>query len=152
MPTDVPANFSIVTLGVTDLARSARFYADLGWEQRGDLADGIVWFKTSGSWVGLFGYDALAEDARLAAVPVEDLPAFRGVTLAISLAAEAEVDRAFERVQEIGGRVVKPAERLSWGGYSGYFADPDGHLWEIAFAPMFPPDEHGRIEIGTPAE
>ena len=151
MPTDVPANFSIVTLGVTDLARSARFYADLGWEQRGDLSDGIVWFKTSGSWVGLFGHDALAEDARLAAVPVEDLPAFRGVTLAINLAAEAEVDRAFERVQEIGGRVVKPAERLSWGGYSGYFADPDGHLWEIAFAPMFPPDEHGRIEIGTPA-
>lgn len=152
MPTDVPANFSIVTLGVTDLARSARFYADLGWEQRGDLADDIVWFKTSGSWVGLFGYDALAEDARLAAVPVGDLPAFRGVTLAISLASEAEVDRAFERVQEIGARVVKPAERLSWGGYSGYFADPDGHLWEIAFAPMFPPDEHGRIEIGTPAE
>ena len=152
MPRDVPANFSIVTLGVTDLARSARFYTDLGWEQRGDLADGIVWFKTSGSWVGLFGHDALAEDARLTAVPVEDLPAFRGVTLAISLAAEAEVDRAFERVQEIGGRVVKPAERLSWGGYSGYFADPDGHLWEIAFAPMFPPDEHGRIEIGTPAE
>jgi uncharacterized protein len=152
MPTDVPANFSIVTLGVTDLARSARFYADLGWEQRGDLADGIVWFKTSGSWVGLFGHDALAEDARLAAVPVEDLPAFRGVTLAISLASENAVDLAFARVLEVGGRVVKPAERLSWGGYSGYFADPDGHLWEIAFAPMFPPDEHGRIEIGTPKE
>ena len=86
MPTDVPANFSIVTLGVTDLARSARFYADLGWEQRGDLADGIVWFKTSGSWVGLFGHDALAEDAGLDAVPVDDLPAFRGITLAINLA------------------------------------------------------------------
>ncbi len=152
MSTDVPANLTIVTLGVSDLERSARFYADLGWEQRGDLADGIVWFKTSGSWVGLFGHDALAEDARLEAVPVEDLPAFRGVTLALNLASEAEVDRAFTRVQEVGGRVVKPAERMSWGGYSGYFADPDGHLWEIAFAPMFPPDEHGRIEIGTPAE
>ena len=152
MSTDVPANLTIVTLGVSDLERSARFYADLGWEQRGDLADGIVWFKTSGSWVGLFGHDALAEDARLEAVPVEDLPAFRGVTLAISLASEPEVDRAFARVQEVGGRVVKPAERMSWGGYSGYFADPDGHLWEIAFAPMFPPDEQGRIEIGAPAE
>ena len=151
MPTGVPANFSIVTLGVTDLARSARFYADLGWEQRGALADGIVWFKTSGSWVGLFGHDALAEDAALAAVPVDDLPAFRGSTLAINLASENAVDLAFARVLEVGGRIVKPAERLSWGGYSGYFADPDGHLWEIAFAPMFPPDEHGRIEIGTPA-
>ena len=152
MSTDVPANLTIVTLGVSDLERSARFYTDLGWEQRGDLADGIVWFKTSGSWVGLFGHVALAEDARLEAVPVEDLPAFRGVTLAISLASEAEVDRAFARVQEVGGRVVKPAERMSWGGYSGYFADPDGHLWEIAFAPMFPPDQQGRIEIGAPAE
>ena len=152
MPTDVPANFSIVTLGVTDLARSARFYADLGWEQRGDLSDGIVWFKTSGSWVGLFGHDALAEDTGLAAVPVDDLPAFRGVTLALNLASESAVDLAFARVLEVGGRIVKPAERLSWGGYSGYFADPDGHLWEIAFAPMFPPDEHGRIEIGTPAD
>ena len=152
MPTDVPANFSIVTLGVTDLARSARFYADLGWEQRGDLADGIVWFKTSGSWVGLFGHDALAEDAALEAVPVDDLPAFRGITLAINLGSENAVDLAFARVLEVGGRIVKPAERLPWGGYSGYFADPDGHLWEIAFAPMFPPDEHGRIEIGTPAD
>ena len=152
MSTDVPANLTIVTLGVSDLERSARFYADLGWEQRGDLADGIVWFKTSGSWVGLFGHDALAEDARLEAVPVEDLPAFRGVTLALNLASEAAVDRAFARVQEIGGRVVKPAERVFWGGYSGYFADPDGHLWEIAYAPMTPPDEHGRIEIGSPQD
>ena len=152
MPTDVPANFSIVTLGVTDLARSARFYADLGWEQRGDLADGIVWFKTSGSWVGLFGHDALAEDAGLDEVPVDDLPAFRGITLAINLGSENAVDLAFARVLEVGGRIVKPAERLPWGGYSGYWADPDGHLWEIAFAPMFPPDEHGRIEIGTPAD
>ena len=150
MPTDVPANFSIVTLGVTDLARSARFYADLGWEQRGDLADGIVWFKTSGSWVGLFGHDALAEDARLAAVPVEDLPAFRGVTLAISLASENAVDLAFARVLEVGGRVVKPAERLSWGGYSGYFADPDGHLWEVAYGPGIELDTEGRIvSMGT---
>ena len=84
--------------------------------------------------------------------PVDDLPAFRGITLAINLASENAVDLAFARVHEVGGRIVKPAERTPWGGYSGYFADPDGHLWEIAFAPMFPPDEHGRIEIGTPAE
>jgi predicted lactoylglutathione lyase len=144
----VPANFTIVTLGVVDLERSARFYRDLGWEQRGDLVDGIVWFRTSGSWLGLFGHDALAADAHLEATPQDQLPAYRAVTLALNLESQDAVDRAFVRVQEVGGRVVKPAEATPWGGYSGYFADPDGHLWEIAHAPGFPIDEHGRIDIG----
>ena len=148
MPTDVPANFAIVTLGVADLERSARFYRDLGWEQRGDLAQGITWFKTSGSWLGLFGYDALAEDAALTAVAESDLPAYRGITLALNLASEDAVDLAFARVHEVGGRIVKPAHRTEWGGYSGYFADPDGHLWEICHNPGFPLDDDGRIEIG----
>lgn len=147
MSIDVPANFSIVTLGVADLERSARFYRELGWEQRGDLAQGITWFKTSGSWLGLFGYDALAEDARLEAVPHDELPAYRAVTLAINLPSEQAVDLAFVRVREVGGTIVKPAGRMDWGGYSGYFADPDGHLWEIAYAPGFSIDEHGRLEI-----
>lgn len=147
MPNDVPANLAIVTLGVSDLDRSIRFYRDLGWEMRGDAANGIVWFKTSGSWIGLFGYDALADDAHLDAVPAEDLPAYRGVTLAINLPTEDEVDLAFVRVREVGGTIVKPPTRAEWGGYSGYFADPDGTLWEIACNPGFPVDEHGRIEI-----
>ena len=148
MPTDVPANFAIVTLGVADLERSARFYRDLGWEQRGDPAQGITWFKTSGSWLGLFGYDALAEDAALAAGAESDLPAYLGITLALNLASEDAVDLAFARVHEVGGRIVKPAHRTEWGGYSGYFADPDGHLWEICHNPGFPLDDDGRIEIG----
>ncbi|MGA9747357.1 MAG: VOC family protein [Nocardioides sp.] len=148
MPLDVPPNFSIVTLGVSDLGRAAKFYRDLGWEQRGDEAEGITWFRTSGSWIGLFGYDALAEDAATAPVPQGDLPAFRGITLALNLPSEAAVDLAFARVHQAGGRVVKPAKPTEWGGYSGYFADPDGHLWEIAHAPGFPIDEQGRIEIG----
>jgi hypothetical protein len=147
MPTDVPPNFSIVTLGVADLARSARFYRDLGWVQHGDLAQGITWFRTSGTWVGLFGYDALAEDAALPVTPEEDLPAYRGVTLALNLASEDAVDLAFARVHEVGGRIVKPAKRTEWGGYSGYFADPDGHLWEICHNPGFPLDPDGRITI-----
>lgn len=150
MPTDVPAQFSIVTLGVAELGRSARFYRDLGWEQRGDLADGIIWFKTSGTWIGLWGHDELAADAGLDPVPQHDLPAFRGLTLAINLGSEDAVDLAFARVHEVGGMITKPPTRAEWGGYSGYFTDPDGHVWEIAFAPMFVPDEHGRIEIGSP--
>ena len=144
MPTDIAPNFAIVTLGVTDLARSIRFYGDLGWEQRGDAANGIVWFKTSGSWVGLFGYEELAH---VEVVPADELPAYRGVTLAINLPTEDAVDLAFVKVREAGGTIVKPPARTDWGGYSGYFADPDGVLWEIAFNPGFPIDEHGRIEI-----
>ncbi|QNN52218.1 VOC family protein [Nocardioides mesophilus] len=147
MTADVPAQFSIVTLGVADLARSARFYRELGWEQRGDLAQGITWFRTSGSWIGLFGYDALAEDVGTEAVPADELPDFRGITLAVNLGSEDAVDLAFARVHEAGGRIVKPATRAEWGGYSGYFADPDGHLWEIAYAPGFTLDEQGRLEI-----
>ncbi len=148
MPLDVPPNLTIVTLGVADLARSARFYRDLGWEQRGDEGQGITWFKTSGSWIGLYGYDALAQDAEVEPTPEADLPTYRGITLALNLPSEAAVDLAFARVHHAGGRVVKPAKPTEWGGYSGYFADLDGHLWEIAFAPGFPIDEHGRIEIG----
>jgi uncharacterized protein len=147
MPTDIAPNFAIVTLGVTDLERSIRFYGDLGWEQRGDVANGIVWFRTSGTWVGLYGYDELAEDARLDAVPADELPPYRGITLALNLPSEDAVDLAFVRVREVGGRIVKPATRAEWGGYSGYFADPDGILWEIACNPGFPIDEQGRIEI-----
>ena len=147
MPTDVPANFAIVTLGVADLERSVRFYRDLGWEQHGDLAQGITWFETSGCWLGLFGYDALADDATVEPTPEQDLPTYRGITLALNLADEDAVDLAFARVHEIGGRIVKPAHRTEWGGYSGYFADPDGHLWEICYHPGFPLDEDGRISI-----
>ena len=148
MSTDVPANFSIVTLGVTDLHRSVRFYRGLGWEQRGDVSEGITWFKTSGTWIGLFGYDALAEDAALEPVAHGDLPDYRGISLAINLNSVVEVDLAFAQVHEAGGRIVKPAEPTPWGGYSGYFTDPDGHLWEIAYAPGFVLDEQGRLEIG----
>lgn len=144
----IAPNFTIVTLGVADLERSVRFYTALGWEQRGDIAQGITWFKTSGSWVGLFGYDALADDAGQEPVPAEELPVYRGITLAVNLSSETDVDLAFAHVREVGGTIVKPPTRAEWGGYSGYFADPDGHLWEIAYAPGFPVDEHGRIEIG----
>ena len=148
MPTSVPANFSIVTLGVSDLDRSIRFYRDLGWEQRGDPAQGITWFKTSGTWIGLFGYDELAEDTGSEAVPAAEQPSYRGITLAINLTSEEDVDRAFVRAQEVGGQIVKPATRAEWGGYSGYFADPDGHLWELCYNPGFPIDDNGRVEIG----
>jgi predicted lactoylglutathione lyase len=140
----IPANFSIVTLGVADLDRSAAFYRRLGWEQRGDQAVGITWFRTSGTWVGLFGYDDLAADVGLTASPPAD---YRGVTLALNVGSVAEVDAALAHALSSGARPVKPAAHTEWGGYSGYFADPDGHLWEVAFAPGFPVAEDGTIDI-----
>ncbi len=147
----IPSNFTIVTLGVSDLRRSIEFYQALGWEQRGEDEQDISWFKTSGSWVGLFGYDALAADIGLVAEgePAEPAapPGYRGVTLAINLNTEDDVDAALAHAASVGGAIIKPATKMSWGGYSGYFTDPDGHVWEVARAPGFPVDEHGRIEI-----
>ncbi len=141
---ELAPNLVIVTLAVSDLDRSIAFYRGLGWEQRGDRSQDIVWFRTSGSWLGLFGADELAADAGLAAT---ELPPFRGITLAVNLPSEADVDEAFDTVRALGADIVKAPVRADWGGYSGYFADPDGHVWELCFNPGFPLDEHGRIDI-----
>ncbi len=140
----VPPNFTIVTLGVAELERSVAFYQALGWEQRGDLSAGITWFRTSGTWIGLFGYAELAADI---GVPADAPPAYRGITLALNFADERAVDAALAEAVQAGARLVKPASRAEWGGYSGYFADPDGHLWEAAFAPGFPVADDGTIDI-----
>ncbi|HET6563160.1 MAG TPA: VOC family protein [Marmoricola sp.] len=141
----LPPNFVIVTLGVSDLDRSIAFYAGLGWEQRGDPSQGIAWFRTSGSWVGLFPVADLAADVGLSIS--EAGTATKSATYAVNLASEAAVDAGFATVRELGARVVKEPTTLEWGGYSGYFEDPDGHLWELCFNPGFPIDDEGRIEI-----
>ncbi|SMY11448.1 VOC family protein [Brevibacterium jeotgali] len=147
---NVPPNFSIVTLGVADVAASAVFYRGLGWEQRGDQSVGITWFRTAGTWIGLFGYEDLAEDVGLAAGPVPlagSAPAYRGVTLALNFASEAEVDEAMSEAIAAGAVQVKEPTRAEWGGYSGYWADPDGHLWEVAYAPGMPARDDGTIDV-----
>ena len=121
----VAPNFVILTLGVRDLDRSIAFYSGLGWEMRGQREQGIVWFRTSGSWVGLFAAHELAADAGLVVTPDQE---FRGSTYAINLRTEADVDAALDEVAALGARIVKAPTRADWGGYSGYFADPDGHL------------------------
>jgi uncharacterized protein len=140
----VAARISIVTLGVDDLSRSKSFYEALGWELAGAVGDEICWFKTADSYLGLFGREDLAKDAALRSEPRAD---FGGITLAICLESEAAVDAAFVEAVAAGARILKPAERAEWGGYSGYVADPDGHPWEIAYNPSFPIGEDGRITI-----
>ena len=140
----VPARINIVTLGVDDLARSKAFYEALGWEIAGSAGEEICWFRTSDSYLGLFGREDLAKDAGLRSEPTAE---FGGITLAICVASEAEVDAAFEAAVAVGVRILKPAEHADWGGYSGYFADPDGHPWEVAYNPSFPIGDDGRITI-----
>lgn len=140
----VPARISIVTLGVDDLERSKAFYEALGWEVAGSVGEEILWFRTADSYLGVFDREALAKDAALRSEPRAE---FGGITLAINVASEDAVDQAFRTAEAAGARVLKPAERLDWGGYSGYFADPDGHPWEVAYNPSFPIGGDGRITI-----
>jgi uncharacterized protein len=140
----VPARISIVTIGVDDLHRSKAFYEALGWEVAGSVGEEILWFRTADSYLGIFDREALAKDAALRSEPRAE---FGGITLAINVASEDAVDEAFRTAEAAGARVLKPAEHMDWGGYSGYFADPDGHPWEVAYNPTFPIGEDGHITI-----
>jgi predicted lactoylglutathione lyase len=133
----VPARVSLVTLGVSDVARATAFYEALGWERSPASVEGDVsFFKTAGGILALWGQDDMAQDAQLPqAVGAQT---FRGVSLAINVETPADVDRAFEQVEAAGGAIVKQPQRTEWGGYIGYFRDPDGHLWEIAHNPSWP--------------
>ena len=138
------AFLSIVTLGVDDLARSSAFYEALGLERCASSQDEIVWFRTPFSYIGLFGRDELAQDA---AIEPGGRTAFGGATFAINVSSQGEADEWFERALAGGADVLKRPEKTSWGGYSGYFADPDGHPWEIAHNPSWEIGDDGRLVI-----
>lgn len=124
---------SMITLGVADLERARQFYRDgLGFPQR-DSPPEVAFFPLNGTWLGLFSRAALAEDAMVA----PDGHGFAGVALAHNVTSEAEVDRVLARAVASGATLTKPAQKTSWGGYAGYFRDPDGHLWEVAHNPFF---------------
>lgn len=123
---------SMITLGVSDLERAIRFYEQgLGFPRR-ESPPTVAFFTLNGTWLGLYGREALAEDAQVAA----EGSGFRGVTLSHNLSSAAEVDAAMQQALEAGAQLVKTPQTVFWGGYSGYFADPDGHLWELAYNPF----------------
>jgi uncharacterized glyoxalase superfamily protein PhnB len=137
----VPARISLVTLGVSDVARSTAFYERLGWARSSASVPGEVsFFKTAGGRLALFGLTDLASDANQHDVVATG---FRGVSVAINCASREEVDEAFGAASAAGASIIKPAEATEWGGYSGYFADPDGHAWEVAHNPGWPLDDDG---------
>jgi uncharacterized protein len=145
----IPARLNIVTLGVHDLPRSVAFYEALGWERSGASMDEISWFALSGGavWLGLFPHPDLAEDAGLPREGAGDLPAYKGMTLAMNLESDEAVQDAFRQAVAAGATPVKEPARAIFDGLSGYVADPDGHLWEIAHNPHFPVAEDGTITI-----
>lgn len=138
----VPARISLVTLGVADLPKLTAFYSALGWPQVLPAADDVSFFRTAGALLALYGAADLAADAGIEPQPVSGALK-SGVTLAINLASPAEVDAALAHASAVGGCLVKPAQEVFWGGYSGYFADPEGNLWEVAHNPFWPLDERG---------
>src|SRR6478672_6289880 len=143
----IPAQLHIVTLGVHDLPRSVAFYEALGWTRASSSMDEISWFGLGGVWLGLFPHGDLAEDAALPREGAGDLPAYQGATYAINLDSDDAVVAAMAEAVAAGATVVKAPSMAIFGGLSGYFADPDGHLWELAHNASFPLGADGRITI-----
>ncbi|MBI5642565.1 MAG: VOC family protein [Deltaproteobacteria bacterium] len=136
---------SIITLGVKDLDKSYRFYKDgLGFPTTWSPEKGVVFFKTRGTCLALYPFEKLAEDVNPALHPGK--PAFSGVALAYNTRTKDEVEEVLKKAKRAGGKIEKPAQDAFWGGYSGYFSDPDGYLWEVAFG-AFDFNEDGSLAI-----
>ena len=142
----MPARLNVVTLGVLDFAASVAFYGALGFERRfRATGDEIAFFDAGGMVLSLFRWDMLAEDAQVAAAPRPQ--AFRGITLAQMCQADIDVDALMAKALAAGATILKPAQNTSFGGYSGYFADPNGHVWEAVRAPGFAFTDDGRVTL-----
>lgn len=139
----VPARLTLVTLGVADVARATSFFEALGWRKSSASQDEVSFFQLGGLALSIFGRDALADDAGVSSQG----SGFTGISLAINLGSEAEVDRVAAEWVACGGAMVKPPQRVFWGGYSGYVADLDGHLWELAHNPGFTLSPDGAMHI-----
>ena len=135
-----PQRISLITLGVADLDRALAFYTALGW-QPGERAEGIAFFDLGGLKFALFGLADLAADQGRKATDLGT----GAMTLAQNVPDRAAVDEAFARALKAGATALKAPVATDWGGYSGYFADPDGHIWELAHNPFWPLDADGRL-------
>ncbi|KZY34830.1 glyoxalase [Roseovarius sp. HI0049] len=137
-----PQRVTLITLGVDDLARAKGFYGALGWKPA-EEQEGVAFYQMHGMVLGLFGKAALAEDQGRGGTELGT----GAMTLAQNFATEAEVDEAFEKALAAGAKVLKRPEKVFWGGYSGYYADPDGHVWEVAMNPFWPLAEDGSLTL-----
>lgn len=132
---------SLLTLGVEDLAQERAFYRALGWKESAAGNEHVAFFKTGGCVLGLYGKAALADDAAVGA----EGSGFRRVTIAHNVRTREEVASVLDEARKAGATILKPAQDTFWGGHHGYFADPEGFLWEVAWNPGFPLDEGGMV-------
>ena len=141
----VPAHISLITLAVDDVARAAAFYQALGWTPHSIVGDEVAFFPTtSGPVLSLYRAEMLAADVGADA----DAPhTHSAVTIAMNVASAAEVDDILDEAQAAGASHVKPGAATHWGGYVGYFADPDGHIWEVAHNPGFTLNTDGTVTL-----
>ena len=138
------AHVSLITLGVADVARAAQFYEQLGFKRKMRKADGVAFFEAGAVALSLYGKDALASDSGLDAGKTAG---FRATSLAWNCADEAGVDAVLALAVACGATLLKPGHRIFWGGYVGFFEDPNGHVWEVAHNPQFPLSADGRITL-----
>lgn len=131
---------SLVTLGVSDLARSRAFYEELGWVPSSQATDDVVFFQTAGMVLGLWDRAQLAEDSGVA-----DSGGWGGVTLAHNVRSPEEVDHVISEARAAGAEIPREPSATFWGGYSGVFVDPDGHPWEVAHNPGWPLADDGSV-------
>jgi predicted lactoylglutathione lyase len=140
---------TVLTLGVADLGKATRFYESVLSAPGNKSYEGVVFFELPGSWLSLYPRERLAEDI---SSEISLRPAgFSGVTLAYNARSRQEVEEIIAQASEAGGCVVKPPQETFWGGFSGYFADPDGHFWEVAWGPMFTFSENGELRFQDPS-
>jgi catechol 2,3-dioxygenase-like lactoylglutathione lyase family enzyme len=140
---DMEARLSLVTLGVADLKRSRAFYEKLGFRASSAGGGEVFFFQAGSCALAVFPRESLACDA---GVPAEGA-GFSGVALAHNVRQKEDVAKVLAEAAAAGGRIVKPAQDAPWGGHSGYFADPDGHLWEAAWNPFFPIEADGTLRL-----
>jgi uncharacterized glyoxalase superfamily protein PhnB len=138
-----PQRVTLITLGVADLAAARAFYARLGWVEHAQSQPSVAFFQMHGAVLGLFGRNDLAADQGRAGATLGT----GAITLAQNFATEAEVDAAFATALAVGGTSLKAPEKVFWGGYSGYWADPDGHVWEVAMNPFWPLAANGSLVL-----
>lgn len=134
---------SLVTLGVSDLARARAFYEELGWVSSPQSTDDVVFFQAAGMVLGLWDRAQLAEDSGVA-----DSGGWGGVTLAHNVRSPEEVDRVISEARAAGAEIPREPSATFWGGYSGVFVDPDGHPWEVAHNPGWPLGDDGSVHLG----
>jgi len=134
---------SLITLGVADIARSRAFYEALGFKASSAGGGQVVFLQAGPMGLCVWTRAELADDAAVADGPV----GFRGIAIAHNVRAKEGVDTTLAQAQRAGGVVTRPAHDTDWGGRSGYFADPDGHLWEIAWNPFFPLSDDGALTL-----